>query len=393
MGALELVDRLLELPVEHEPVGDHHDLVEHRPVVGGVQRREPVSEPGDRVRLARPGRVLHQVRLPGTERAGVGDERQHGAPLVVSRNERDPLARLVGGGEHESVQQVEPGVARPHLLPQVAGAVPVASGIAGPVAVAPVERQEPGAVARQAGGHEHLLGVDGEVHDRPAQQRIAWVAVATVLRLGVLGGLAGQVVLDLGGGDRDAVQEQPDVDGPGRRRVVRQLAGDRQPVRLVFGFEVGVEPGCRPEVGEADLGLLVAGVHDAVPQHVDRPPAVELLRKTHSERPLRLVGRRVRPAHLLPLLRLRRPDEREQLRRVERKVGREVIGPIGGVAHLDRRVATRRAERLADRRLECPLGRAGHVRSSGTAATVGWARARRRSVVSTMVSSDAASSR
>ena len=89
VGALELVDRLLQLAVEHEPVGDHDDLVEHRPVVRGVQRRQPVGEPGDRVRLARPRRVLHEVRVPGALRAGVGDERQHGAPLVVAGEERD----------------------------------------------------------------------------------------------------------------------------------------------------------------------------------------------------------------------------------------------------------------------------------------------------------------
>ena len=60
---LELVDRVLQLPVEHHPVGDHHDLVEHLRVGRVVQRREPVREPGDRVRLARPGRVLDQVVL------------------------------------------------------------------------------------------------------------------------------------------------------------------------------------------------------------------------------------------------------------------------------------------------------------------------------------------
>ena len=198
------------------------------------------------------------------------------------------------------------------------------------------------------------------MHDRPAQQRIARVAVASVLGLGVFGGLAGEVVLDLGGGDRDAVEEQPEVDGLRRRRVVRQLAGDRQPVRLVLGLEGGIQPGRGPEVGEADLGLLVAGVHDPVPQHVDRPPAVQLLRQANGERPLRLIGRRVRPAHLLPLLRLRRPDEGEQLRRVEPQLGREVVVPIGGVAHLDRHVATRPHERLADRRLERPLRRSSH---------------------------------
>jgi hypothetical protein len=108
---LELVDRLLQLPVEHEPVGDHDDLVEHLAVVRGVQRRQPVREPGDRVRLARPRRVLHEVRVPGAMLAGVGHERQHGVPLVVAGEERDLLARVVGAGQHEPVQQVEPRVA------------------------------------------------------------------------------------------------------------------------------------------------------------------------------------------------------------------------------------------------------------------------------------------
>ena len=37
VGVLELVDRLLQLPVEHQPVGDDHDLVEHLLVRRGVQ--------------------------------------------------------------------------------------------------------------------------------------------------------------------------------------------------------------------------------------------------------------------------------------------------------------------------------------------------------------------
>ena len=36
MGVFELVDRVLQLPVEHQPVGDHDDLVEHLAVVGVV---------------------------------------------------------------------------------------------------------------------------------------------------------------------------------------------------------------------------------------------------------------------------------------------------------------------------------------------------------------------
>ena len=37
VGVLELVDRLLQLTVQHDPVGDHHDLVEHLVVIGIMQ--------------------------------------------------------------------------------------------------------------------------------------------------------------------------------------------------------------------------------------------------------------------------------------------------------------------------------------------------------------------
>ena len=59
-GVLELVDGVLQLPVEDAKVSDDHHLVEHLGIAGGVQRRQPVRQPGDRVRLARPRRMLHQ---------------------------------------------------------------------------------------------------------------------------------------------------------------------------------------------------------------------------------------------------------------------------------------------------------------------------------------------
>ena len=67
---LELVDRLLELAVEDHPVGDDDDLVEDRLVVGSVERHEPMGEPGDRVALARAGRVLDEVGVARALGAG-----------------------------------------------------------------------------------------------------------------------------------------------------------------------------------------------------------------------------------------------------------------------------------------------------------------------------------
>ena len=60
-GVLELADHILELAVEDAPVGDHHHFVEDSAVLGVMHGREPVSQPGDRVGLARTRRVLNQI--------------------------------------------------------------------------------------------------------------------------------------------------------------------------------------------------------------------------------------------------------------------------------------------------------------------------------------------
>jgi hypothetical protein len=136
VGVLELVVGVLELAVEHPPVGDDHHLVEHLGVGGVVQRRQAVDQPGDGVGLARPRRVLHQVVGPRPVLPGGGLEPADGVPLMeAGEDERAVPGRLrsLARGRllnvDESSQEVEPGVALPHLFPQVGGGV--ASGLGG----------------------------------------------------------------------------------------------------------------------------------------------------------------------------------------------------------------------------------------------------------------------
>ena len=96
-------------------------------VLGVVERREPVGGQAIVLRLARAGRVLDEVRVTGSVRAGVGLELQHGVPLVVA-GEDHALSRSPSGDRSlrgpldvdEAVQDVEPGVLAPDPLPQVA---------------------------------------------------------------------------------------------------------------------------------------------------------------------------------------------------------------------------------------------------------------------------------
>jgi len=176
---LELIDRDLELLVEHAAVGDHDGGVEDRPLVGGVKGREVVGEPGDRVALARAGRVLDEVVVPGPVLAGMSDELAGRVELVVARedevlrSEGLPVDHSLGSLQvHEAFEDVEPAVALEHLLPEIGGAMTAGIGrvararVSGWSADAAVEGQELGLAAGEAGGHLDRIRIDGEMDDR-----------------------------------------------------------------------------------------------------------------------------------------------------------------------------------------------------------------------------------
>jgi hypothetical protein len=56
------------------------------------------------------------------------------------------------------------------------------------------------------------LRVDGEVHDGVSQRAVLGVAVGAVLDDGLLNALTRERVLQLGGGDRDPVDEQRKIE-------------------------------------------------------------------------------------------------------------------------------------------------------------------------------------
>src|SRR5699024_2035948 len=135
-------------------------------------------------------------------------------------------------------QQVEPVVDVPDRFPQVGGAVPALVGCRDRIARATgvprafgagVDGQDTGVLAGELGGEEHQVGVDGEVYEGAlVEEGFARVPVAHVLVFGVVDVLPGQGVLQLGGGDGDAVDEQSQVQRPALAVVpggVTQLSG------------------------------------------------------------------------------------------------------------------------------------------------------------------------
>ena len=194
-----------------------------------------------------------------------------------------------------------------------------------PPVVAQVEGQEAGLLPGQLGGHGHAVRVHGEVDEgAPAEGDVGRVPVRAVLGDGVLDVLVGEGVLQLGGGGRDAVDEERQVDGLVGVRVVGELAGDGDAVGVVEGRECGGEAVGGLEVGELDRD---AEVNDAVAEDVDGAAVVEFRGEALGEAALGGVGVvAVATEERLPFLGLGRADEGEQFGGVEPEDGVEVSG-------------------------------------------------------------------
>ena len=227
------------------------------------------------------------------------------------------------------------------------GPVTPASGITA------VEGQEAGDEAIEPCRHLDEVRVDREVDERPPTERhVPCVAVFAVLALGVLDGLVRERVLQLRGRDRDAIDEETDVERPVAGRVVRELARDGQTIRLVQGVELGGQTMGRLEVRESDLDAVVV---QPVAQDIDRAALVELFGEPLGELGPRAFDPTVDGDETPPGRRLRLGEEGEQLGGVEAIGPVEVTGPLGSRAPLAYAVSAGLHEGCGDGVLEAAL--------------------------------------
>ena len=268
-GLLELPDGLLELAVEHPPVGHDHDRVEDAPVIAIVQHRELVGQPGDGEALAAAGRVLDEVELAGAVVARMAHKAAHAVELLVAREDQVAPAGLAPALVlrldlvDELADEVEHAVPGPDLLPQVIGGkartgrrdrwIPRT-----PEAPA-VEGQEARPGPCQPGGHEHQPRVHGEVGQAApvSEERLPGITVIPVLPDGVLNVLAVERILELCREDGDAVQEDCEVKAVLALLAVAELAHLCEEVGRVQPLKFLVKSARRPEVGQPELAAHV----------------------------------------------------------------------------------------------------------------------------------------
>ena len=247
---LEVEDGFLQLGVQDIPIGHHQDAAEQLLVLVVMQVGQEVGRPGDGIGLAGAGGVLDQVSLTRPLGFHVFNQFPSGVQLVVAgKDDRADLALVVPLGDQIPLQDLEPALALPDLLPQVGRGIAAFDGlIARTAVIAPIEGKEPRLGARQAGGHLDLALADREVHQSSAREGQEGLAHAS-LRLGMpiksvlVDGIThalGEVGLQLGRRHRDAIEEQHDVQGIlGLVRGMADLADHPKAVGVVPGEGFG----------------------------------------------------------------------------------------------------------------------------------------------------------
>ena len=166
--------------------------------------------------------MLHEVARTHRIGSSGGFEFSNGVELMVPGEDdaflRDSLPVDLGFLDfevNESAEDVHEAVPLPDLLPQIPGSVSTGViWISRSVVVPPVERQERGALPVEPRRHEHEVGIDGEMDERPfleLEEGMPGISSA-VLGDRVLNGLVRKGVLQFGRGYRDAVHEQHEVD-------------------------------------------------------------------------------------------------------------------------------------------------------------------------------------
>ncbi len=217
----ELLDRVANLLVEKAPVGDDDDRVENLLIVL-AQADELMRQPGDGVRLATAGGVLDEIPLSRATLRHVCQQLVHHVELVIARENLNlflfsRLRVLLFDNLGVVLDNVRDALRRENPLPQVIGLQSVRVGwVARAVVPALVERQKPRALALELRAHPHLAVVHRQMHHATLklEQLFSRVAVAPVLLDGVFYRLFGQAVLQFEGGNRQAVDEQAQVQRP-----------------------------------------------------------------------------------------------------------------------------------------------------------------------------------
>ncbi len=177
---VETGNRLLQLRVQNGSVGDDDHARKDRSVVFVVKRGESIRRPRDRVRLARPRRMLYEIIMPRAAFGDVRDKLSNDVELMIARKDQplafDELFVAVARSflfdlnlkAEKLLENIQHAVFLKDFFPEIRGRVPVGIGRIPLASVATrpraplIERKEKRVFARKFRRHADFRMIDGE---------------------------------------------------------------------------------------------------------------------------------------------------------------------------------------------------------------------------------------
>ena len=317
-------DSVLQLPVDDDAVRDDDDIIEDDVIVGVVEGRQTMSQPGNGIRLPGASRVLDQIVLRRAVDGDVSENLADGVELMIAReNQGFPALRLARQvvllflhfEEHELADQFQHGILSQDVFPHVGNTVLVrVNGIAlagvDARAVALIERQEEGVRPGEFRRHVDFVEVHSEIDEDTglkAKEPRLRAAFGPVLIDSIVDGLPGGIALEFKAHDGQTVEENDEVDaffvaGP-------DLFHDGKDILLVLPGQFRIEVRCRFGVHQIEVFI---GNFEAVFQDLQAAAAGFRFFRIQKADDGLFQFAFVDFRQLFHLLRLRRPEETEK---------------------------------------------------------------------------------
>ena len=283
----ELLDGIADLLIQDTTVGNYDDGINQRmPILH--KPNELMRKPCDRIGLAAAGAVLNQISFANAICLNIPEQGFHNVQLMIAG--KDLLDSLFVGFRVSFLNNlciVFDDTAQllfcKYVFPKVIRHQTIGiRWITGAIVIALIEGQEPTIRTSQFGAELDAGVIHSKMHHAAFESKQLFMGIAVILILlhCVIHVLLGQLILQFKRNDREAVDENAQIQRQSARvDGITQLAGHAEDVLFVHLRRVSVPLG-RSQV-EHDQ---VSGIgFDTIPEHIDNATLGQLTLQTVQE--------------------------------------------------------------------------------------------------------------
>ena len=319
---VKTTDSVLQLRIQYGTVGDDKNRGENRFAIFIVKAGQPISRPGNTVRLAGTGAVLNQIIVARAVLFNLSNQLSYHVQLMITGKNNFPGKNLPGASiflpyllagnliADKFLDNIQQFIFLQNLIPQIRSHVITIRGrrVAGTAILARsvaalVKWQEVSFLSIQLGSNRSIVQVYGKESKDAAVQFEAvfsWVTVVHPLHLGIVDGLTRQLILQFKRDDGNAVDGQHHIHTVFVVVGIVPLPDTLADILLIVLVDGSVQRRFRLEIADTEFHTTIT---ETMPQHRNQAVSVNGILKCFIEFLLRLTFALTQKA--LPCNRLR----------------------------------------------------------------------------------------